>query len=166
MVYQILTMTHQTFFCTWHFLHDLMSVAYINTPCQPSFNKSTFSDRGQCPPPTQGRVAVLDSHSHGKFEPSDVESGRIPVGLAEDYTISTHDFIMPAYHVHHFNMTRSPPPTHVQDFLLCLPIFQWWVISFQGPLQFSVSLDQYEAVHRTLSMLHLKNGLKTGTFFM
>lgn len=65
------------------------------------------------PPHLHGRVAVLDIHSHGKFEPSDVESGGIPVGMAEDYTISTHYFISPAYHVHHFNMNLSPQ--HMSD---------------------------------------------------
>lgn len=75
------------------------------------------------PPPhtPHGRVAVLDIHSHGEFEPSDVESVVIPVGKAEDYTISTHDFISPVYRVHHFN-TAFPSPTRVQHLLTYLPI--------------------------------------------
>lgn len=61
-------------------------------------------------------MAVIDIHSHGKYEPSDGESGGIPLGMTADYTTSTHDFISPVYHVHDFNMTLSPNtcPTFAQ----------------------------------------------------
>lgn len=42
------------------------------------------------------------------------------MGMADDYTISTHDFISPVNYVHNFNMT--PPENTCPNLLMYLPI--------------------------------------------